>query len=127
MSKYTIGDAARISHLNTHTLRFYEAKGIILPKRDSHNRRTYSEKDMKWLEIVVLLKGFGLSLKQLKNYSESFYKKLKGKEVLSILTKQKAILEEQQMVIQEQISGLEQKITLLNGSPSYLKACQALE
>lgn len=50
-----ISVAARILGIQTHTLRYYEKKGIIEPSRSQGNIRLYSKRDIDQLRRVKAL------------------------------------------------------------------------
>jgi len=50
-----ISVAARILGIQTHTLRYYEKKGIIEPSRSQGNIRLYSKRDIDQLRRVKTL------------------------------------------------------------------------
>jgi len=52
---YVISVAARILGIQTHTLRYYEKKGIIEPSRSQGNIRLYSRKDIGRLRLMKTL------------------------------------------------------------------------
>jgi len=52
---YVISVAARILGVHTHTLRYYERKGIIEPSRSQGNIRLYSRKDIDQLRCMKTL------------------------------------------------------------------------
>ena len=52
---YVISVAARILGIQSHTLRYYERKGIIEPSRSQGNIRLYSRKDIDQLRRVKAL------------------------------------------------------------------------
>ena len=52
---YVISVAARILGIQTHTLRYYERKGIIEPSRSQGNIRLYSRKDIGRLRLMKTL------------------------------------------------------------------------
>ncbi len=54
---YVISVAARLLGIHTHTLRYYEKKGIIEPSRSQGNVRLYSKKDIDQLRRVKILMG----------------------------------------------------------------------
>ncbi|MEM9331854.1 MAG: MerR family DNA-binding transcriptional regulator [Pseudomonadota bacterium] len=70
---YRIGDLAREFDVSLRTLRFYEDRGLLHPKR-SGSTRLYSRKDRKRLKIILLIKSLGFSLvdieEMLKLYDE---------------------------------------------------------
>lgn len=68
--EYSIGDFSKLTGLGIHTLRYYEHEGLITPKRISGNRRSYSDKDLTWIEFIKRLKDTGMPIKEIKHYSE---------------------------------------------------------
>ncbi len=58
---YVISVAARILGLQTHTLRYYEKKGIIEPSRSQGNIRLYSRKDIDRLRLMKALTDLGVN------------------------------------------------------------------
>ena len=52
---YVISVAARILGIQSHTLRYYEKKGIIEPSRSQGNIRLYSRRDIDQLRRVKTL------------------------------------------------------------------------
>ena len=68
---FTIGDLAEFFAITPRTLRFYESKGLIKPKRQGLNR-VYSEKDKLCLELALRGKRIGLSLDEIKEIIEMY-------------------------------------------------------
>ena len=61
--RYMISVAAEIVGMHPQTLRIYESKGLIRPKRTSGNTRLYSEADLERLRsIQQLTTELGLNL-----------------------------------------------------------------
>ena len=58
---YRIGDLAREFDVSLRTLRFYEDRGLLHPKR-SGSTRLYSHNDRQRLRIILLIKSLGFSL-----------------------------------------------------------------
>ena len=61
---YIISVAARLAHVHPQTLRLYERKGLLCPKRTAKNRRRYSDADIERLKRIQELtqdKGLNLS------------------------------------------------------------------
>src|SRR5437762_11720758 len=60
---YMISVAADLVGMHPQTLRIYEAKGLIRPKRTSGNTRRYSEVDLDRLRLIQQLTSeVGLNL-----------------------------------------------------------------
>lgn len=58
---YSISELANEFHVTTRTIRFYEEKGYLKPKRDG-TRRIYSLSDRTKLRLILRGKRLGLSL-----------------------------------------------------------------
>lgn len=66
----SIGELSRRSGLSPHTLRFYEAEGILKPAgRTASGHRQYHGEDILWLEFVLRLKLTGMPLVEIKQYA----------------------------------------------------------
>lgn len=66
----SIGELARLSGLSSHTLRFYEAQGILKPVgRAANGHRRFQREDVLWLEFVLRLKLTGMPLAEIKQYA----------------------------------------------------------
>ena len=61
--RYTISVAADLVGMHPQTLRIYEQKGLVRPKRTSGNTRLYSERDIERLRLIQRLTNeLGLNL-----------------------------------------------------------------
>ena len=61
--RYMISVAADLVGMHPQTLRIYEAKGLVRPKRTAGNTRLYSENDVERLRLVQrLTTELGLNL-----------------------------------------------------------------
>jgi len=59
---YVISVAARLLGIRTHTLRYYEKKGIIEPSRSQGNLRLYSKRDIDQLrQLKALMDDLGVN------------------------------------------------------------------
>jgi DNA-binding transcriptional MerR regulator len=61
MSSFSISDLASEFDVTTRTIRFYEEKGLLNPKREGM-RRIYSPADRTKLRLILRGKRLGLSL-----------------------------------------------------------------
>lgn len=59
---YMIGVAAELAHVHPQTLRMYEQKGLVIPKRTSGNTRMYSQADVERLLLINELTEEGINL-----------------------------------------------------------------
>ena len=59
----TIGRMATELGVSTHTLRYYEQAGLLLPvSRTDAGHRLYARADIEWLRFVMRLKATGMSI-----------------------------------------------------------------
>lgn len=62
---YTISDLATEFEISPRTIRFYEEKGLISPKRTKGNQRKYARRDRARLKLILRGKRFGYSLDEI--------------------------------------------------------------
>jgi MerR family transcriptional regulator, heat shock protein HspR len=59
---FMISVAAELAHMHPQTLRIYESRGLIQPKRSPKNTRLYSQRDVERLRRIQRLTAEGLNL-----------------------------------------------------------------
>ncbi|HWB68872.1 MAG TPA: MerR family transcriptional regulator [Solirubrobacterales bacterium] len=59
---FMISVAAELAHMHPQTLRIYEARGLIEPKRSPKNTRLYSQRDLELLQRIQELTAEGINL-----------------------------------------------------------------
>ena len=59
---YMISVAAELTGMHPQTLRVYESKGLVNPKRSGGNTRLYSQADIDRLELINELTSEGINL-----------------------------------------------------------------
>jgi MerR family transcriptional regulator/heat shock protein HspR len=59
---FVISVAAELAGVHPQTLRIYERKGLVRPKRTSANTRRYSERDIERLRSIQELTSLGVNL-----------------------------------------------------------------
>ena len=59
---YMISVAAELAGVHPQTLRIYESKGLVTPKRSAGNTRLYSQADIDRLELIGRLTDEGINL-----------------------------------------------------------------
>ena len=109
--EYSIGEFSRLTNLGIHTLRYYEHENLITPKRNSSNRRCYSDKDLAWIEFIKRLKDTGMPIKEIQRYAKLRAKgDLTLNERMEMLTMHRESLNEQIKALQEHMAKLDDKI-----------------
>ena len=66
MNFFTISQMQEKYKVTARALRFYEAKGLISPTRES-SRRLYSPQDAKRLGLILKAKRYGLTLSEIRD------------------------------------------------------------
>src|SRR5258708_21250902 len=65
-----IGEVASRTGRSIHTIRWYEAQGLIPGVvRDSSGRRIYTEYHIGWVDLMERLRCTGMSIKQMLEYT----------------------------------------------------------
>jgi DNA-binding transcriptional MerR regulator len=99
----TIGEVAKLLHLSTSQIRFYERKNLIAPHTvDSNGYRLYSFKEIDTLEYIVLFRQIGLSVSEIKEI-------MNQKEGYNLTE----LLDRTLQQLNEEISELKAKVTSL--------------
>jgi MerR family redox-sensitive transcriptional activator SoxR len=62
----TIGDLAKRTGLSVSAIRFYEAKGLIHPDRNSGGQRRFAGADIRRLSFVMIAQQLGLSITEIR-------------------------------------------------------------
>ena len=69
--RLTIQEAAVVTGLSAHTLRYYERVGLIHPiSREENSRRRYSTDDIGWIDFLTKLRATGMSIREMQKYAE---------------------------------------------------------
>ncbi|MGE4107350.1 MAG: heavy metal-responsive transcriptional regulator [Bacteriovoracia bacterium] len=67
-SEYSIGQLAKMAHVNVQTIRFYERRGILRPTtRQDSGYRVYDTESLKRLHFIRQAKDLGFSLKEIQS------------------------------------------------------------
>ena len=62
-ARYSISVAAEITGLHPQTLRMYESRGLVRPRRTSGGTRRFSDADIERLQKIIVLTGeLGMNL-----------------------------------------------------------------
>ncbi|MEV4629634.1 MerR family transcriptional regulator [Micromonospora sp. NPDC049523] len=106
----SIGQVAERTGLSVHALRFYEREGIIeqAVRRDGGGRRVYTEYDVAWLRVCIILRASGMPLPTIRRYTE-MVRQGTGNE-----TERLALMLEHRDRVNAQIAQLTQSLDLIN-------------
>lgn len=107
-----IQEAAEVTGLSSHTLRYYEKSGLIYAiARDNAGHRYYREHDINWLHFIKCLKSTGMPLKDIQAYAQKVGDAAnQGEFLLQIMQQHKLRLEKQLTETQEFLTHIDWKI-----------------
>ena len=104
-----IGDIARRTGRSVHTIRWYEAQGLMPGViRDRGRRRVYSDYHIGWLELMERLRLTGMSIRQLREYTALV------KQGSTTLRKRRALLAEHQRRVKAMIAKWTEALALVD-------------
>ena len=109
-----IGDMAKQFGVTLRTLRFYEDKGLLNPKREG-NTRLYTRRDVARLKLIMLGRKVGFSLREVKQIMDLYDPE--GSNVKQLRTaidkseRQLVKLEKQRAAVDDAIDELKNAMT----------------
>lgn len=105
----SIGQVAERTGLSVHALRFYESEGLFLHpvRRAAGGRRVYSEDDVDWLTVCVILRASDMPLPVLRRYTELV------REGVGNERERLALMREHQARVAARIAGLTESLDLI--------------
>ncbi|MBQ3377738.1 MAG: MerR family transcriptional regulator [Synergistaceae bacterium] len=106
---YTMMQACKETDMTYQGLKFYCNEGLVPNvKRDKINRRIFDEHDIAWIKSLSCLKNCGMSLQEIKEYTELC---LEGE---STIPQRKIILERKRAQLEESIAALTASIDYID-------------
>ncbi|MTI18806.1 MerR family DNA-binding transcriptional regulator [Rhodobacteraceae bacterium RKSG542] len=117
-TSFSIGELAREFDITLRTLRFYEDKGLLNPKRDGMNR-IYNRRDRARLKLVLMGKRVGFSLTEIRSMLDLY--DLRDGQVLQLrvalekFQSQIDVLEEQRRNIDQATEELKRTVSIVGG------------
>ncbi len=117
-TEYSIGELAREYDLTLRTLRFYEDRGLLRPRRVGM-QRIYSRRDRARLKLIVMGKRVGFSLQDIGEMLDLYDLKDGQAGQLSVarerFLEQIAVLKSQKSDIEQAIGELERTVEVVTG------------
>lgn len=106
---YTVTELARDLAVTPRTIRFYEDKGLIIPRR-AGTMRVYTRRDRGRLVLILRGKRLGFSLREIKDYLDLYdIDPSQSEQIRMLLGKVRDrldLLEEQRIALEETIVEL---------------------
>ena len=105
----SIGQVAERTGLSVHALRFYEREGLFVNpvRRGPGGRRVYSQDDVDWLTVCVILRASGMPLPVLSRYADLVREGAGNEE------ERLALMREHQAHVTAQIARLTESLDLI--------------
>jgi DNA-binding transcriptional MerR regulator len=68
----SISDAAEVTGLSTHTLRYYERAGLMLDRveRAPSSHRRYTDAEIRWVTLLTKLRATGMPIRRIREYAD---------------------------------------------------------
>jgi DNA-binding transcriptional MerR regulator len=109
-----IGELARLSGRSVHTIRWYEAQGLMPgAARDAGGRRVFNQLHADWLELMHRLRASGMSIRQMQAYARQVRA---GKTTLAarqqMLREHRAQVEAQVQELQDALALIDKKVQI---------------
>lgn len=107
--KYSVMEAAKMSNISAHTLRYYDDIGLLpFLHHEKGSKRLFSEADIQWLFLIFCLKNSDMSLADIKYYVELC---LVGDETVA---ERAEIIQRQENVLTQKMADLQKQMQLLH-------------
>lgn len=114
--EYTIKQVSEMTKIPVTTLRFYDKAGLLpFLKRKESGYRNFTELDLASLQIVECLKKTGLSVEEIRKFSEWTI------EGDSTLEKRLELFLNQKISVENQIEELEKSLEIIEHKINYYK------
>ena len=102
--QYTVGQMAKRLGVAPSTLRYYDKEGLLpFVERTDGGIRLFKESDYEWLSIIECLKQSGLSIKEIRQYTEYAF-------VSDNLSNRRRAVERQMAELQKTMDMLDYKL-----------------
>lgn len=119
---FSIQQAASMTGLSTHTLRYYEKIGLIKNvQRAQTGYRQYTDVDLAWIQFLIRLRVTGMPMLKMKPFSDL---RQKGD---STITARKELLEEHYKDVLGKIEELELNSQRIEEKIAHYKKLETVE
>jgi DNA-binding transcriptional MerR regulator len=108
-AEFSISELAREFDVTPRAIRFYEAEGLLAPKRDGQ-RRIYTPRDRTRLKLTLRGKRLGLTLSEIRELIDMYEP---GRDARPQLERFLAVLESHKASLVRQRGDLEAQLTEL--------------
>src|ERR1700742_1605635 len=105
----TISDAAELTGVSAHTLRYYERAALMrdpVPRAASSHWR-YTDDEIRWVELLTKMRSTGMPIRRIREYAE-LVRAGDGNEAERL-----ALLEEHRRAVLEQLDEIRSNLTAI--------------
>jgi DNA-binding transcriptional MerR regulator len=114
----SISDAAELTGLSAHTLRYYERAGLMLDpvERAPSTHRRYSEAEIRWVTLLTRMRATGMPIRRIREYAE-LVRAGEGNEAerLALLEAHREAVLEQLDAMRRNLEAIDHKIEIYRG------------
>jgi len=111
----SISDAARVTGVSAHTLRYYERAGLMLDPvgRAASSHRRYTEEEIRWIVLLTRLRSTGMPIRGMRDYA-ALVRAGDGNEAerLALLGAHRRAVRAQLRAMERNLDAIEHKIEL---------------
>ena len=111
----SISDAARVTGVSAHTLRYYERAGLMLDPvgRAASSHRRYTEEEIRWIVLLTRLRSTGMPIRGMRDYA-ALVRAGDGNEAerLALLEAHRRAVRAQLRAMERNLDAIEHKIEL---------------
>lgn len=106
---YTVNDVAKLTGLTPYTIRYYAKEGLLpLVERDANGTRLFKEEDLETLNMIECLKSCGMSIKEIREFTQWT---LEGD---STIDQRLDLFKEKQKVLEERLRELTETLDVIH-------------
>ena len=118
MTGLSIGEAAEVSGVSAHTLRYYERAGLMRAVgREGNGHRLYSEDDLGWIEVLTKLRRTGMPIRRMRQYAELVF------AGAGTAAERLALLEAHRDAVRRELADLQQNLEFIEYKVEHYKEC----
>jgi DNA-binding transcriptional MerR regulator len=111
----SISDAARVTGVSAHTLRYYERAGLMLDPvaRAESSHRRYTDEDIRWVVLLTKMRRTGMPIRTLRRYAE-LAREGEGNEAerLELLESHRRAVLDQLQEVASNLEAIDKKIAI---------------
>src|ERR1044072_2285688 len=111
----SIGRAAELTGLSPDTLRYYERDGLMVNPvgRSSSGHRSYTERDLEWIQMVTRLPATGMPIRDRRRYAVLVRAGAGNEDTrLDLLLAHRRAVLQQFAEVQDHLAAIDRKIDL---------------